>query len=145
DAAGLRDDDAPLRGQRDRGRDQRGLAGARRRVDDREAASAQRVVERRQTRGDREVGRCREEAAQRAGHPCSLPDGTRRPNSTTGPASGRASTVQEMTTTPLTLSFSEQFASALPELATPWQGDDTPDPRLLVLNEEVAAELGMDP
>jgi uncharacterized protein YdiU (UPF0061 family) len=37
------------------------------------------------------------------------------------------------------------FARALPELATPWQAAEAPDPRLLVLNEPLAVELGLDP
>jgi uncharacterized protein YdiU (UPF0061 family) len=38
-----------------------------------------------------------------------------------------------------------RFARELPEMAVPWQAADTPDPRLLVLNEPLAAELGLDP
>ncbi|WP_182378850.1 protein adenylyltransferase SelO [Nocardioides sp. WS12] len=37
------------------------------------------------------------------------------------------------------------FATALPELAVPWQAAATPSPRLLVLNEPLAAELGLAP
>ncbi|WP_409370698.1 protein adenylyltransferase SelO [Mycolicibacter longobardus] len=37
------------------------------------------------------------------------------------------------------------FARELPELAKPWQAATPPDPKLLVLNEELAAELGLDP
>ncbi|OLT15624.1 hypothetical protein BJF80_09540 [Serinicoccus sp. CUA-874] len=44
-----------------------------------------------------------------------------------------------------TVSFDHQFARELGELAVPWQADDTPDPRLLVLNESLAAELDLDP
>lgn len=36
------------------------------------------------------------------------------------------------------------FASELPELAVAWQAESTPEPRLLVLNEPLAAELGLD-
>jgi len=36
------------------------------------------------------------------------------------------------------------FASALPEMAVPWQAAQAPDPRLLVLNERLASELGLD-
>ncbi len=38
-----------------------------------------------------------------------------------------------------------RFARELPEMAVPWQAADAPDPRLLVLNEPLAAELGLDP
>jgi uncharacterized protein YdiU (UPF0061 family) len=37
------------------------------------------------------------------------------------------------------------FARELPELAVSWQAAPVPDPRLLVLNEPLAAELGLDP
>ena len=37
-----------------------------------------------------------------------------------------------------------RFASELPELAVPWQAADVPEPDLLVLNEGLAAELGLD-
>lgn len=33
------------------------------------------------------------------------------------------------------LSFGTRFARELPELAVPWQADEAPDPRLLVLND----------
>jgi uncharacterized protein YdiU (UPF0061 family) len=38
-----------------------------------------------------------------------------------------------------------RFARELPELAVSWQAEKAPDPRLLVLNEPLAAELGLDP
>lgn len=37
------------------------------------------------------------------------------------------------------------FARDLPELAIPWRAAEPPDARLLVLNEPLAAELGLDP
>ena len=37
-----------------------------------------------------------------------------------------------------------QFARELPELAVPWQAEQAPDPRLVVLNEPLAAQLGLD-
>ncbi|MCW2840904.1 MAG: YdiU family protein [Aeromicrobium sp.] len=49
-----------------------------------------------------------------------------------------------MTTTSVTIPFIHRFASELPELALPWQGEDVPDPRLLVLNDALADELGID-
>lgn len=78
DAAGLRDDDPPLHEPGHRGWDQRRLAGARRCLDHRDSARAQRLDEWREPRGDREVGRRGEQAAQRVGHPCSVPDARMR-------------------------------------------------------------------
>ena len=43
-----------------------------------------------------------------------------------------------------TVSLDDRFARELPELAVRWHGEDAPDPRLLVLNEPLAAELGLD-
>jgi uncharacterized protein YdiU (UPF0061 family) len=48
------------------------------------------------------------------------------------------------TTTPL-VDLQHRFADALPELCTPWQAADVADPRILVLNEDLALELGLDP
>ncbi|MFW3169322.1 protein adenylyltransferase SelO [Geodermatophilus sp. CPCC 206100] len=39
----------------------------------------------------------------------------------------------------------DTFARELPELALPWQADQAPDPRLLVLDDALAVELGLDP
>ena len=41
--------------------------------------------------------------------------------------------------------FENSFASSLPELCEPWQAATFPEPRLVLLNEAVAAELGVDP
>jgi uncharacterized protein YdiU (UPF0061 family) len=38
-----------------------------------------------------------------------------------------------------------RFAQAVPEMALPWRADEPPDPRLLVLDEDLATELGLDP
>ena len=46
---------------------------------------------------------------------------------------------------PSTVTFGNRFARELPEMSVPWQADETPDPRLLVLNEPLATELGLDP
>ena len=46
---------------------------------------------------------------------------------------------------PTTVTLGSRFARELPELAVPWQAEEAPDPRLLVLNEPLAAELGLDP
>jgi uncharacterized protein YdiU (UPF0061 family) len=43
-----------------------------------------------------------------------------------------------------TLALEARFARELPELALPWQAAETPEPRLLVLNETLAEELGLD-
>ena len=49
-----------------------------------------------------------------------------------------------MSTALPTVVLAHRFADALPELALPWQGAETPAPRLLLLNEGLAAELGLD-
>jgi uncharacterized protein YdiU (UPF0061 family) len=41
--------------------------------------------------------------------------------------------------------FDGRFARELGEMAIPWQAERAPEPRLLVLNEPLAAELGLDP
>ncbi|MDT0276831.1 protein adenylyltransferase SelO [Blastococcus goldschmidtiae] len=43
-----------------------------------------------------------------------------------------------------TVDLDDRFARALPEMAVPWQAEEAPDPRLLALNEPLAAELGLD-
>ncbi len=43
------------------------------------------------------------------------------------------------------LRLDDRFATALPEMSVPWQAEEAPDPRLLALNEPLAAELGLDP
>ncbi len=43
------------------------------------------------------------------------------------------------------LSLANHFASDLPEMAVPWQAAETPGARLIVLNEPLAGELGVDP
>lgn len=42
------------------------------------------------------------------------------------------------------LRLDDRFARELPELAVRWKAEEAPDPRLLVLNESLAAELGVD-
>jgi serine/tyrosine/threonine adenylyltransferase len=44
-----------------------------------------------------------------------------------------------------TITFDGRFARELSELAVPWQAEEAPDPILLVLNGELARELGLDP
>ncbi|MGY1808840.1 YdiU family protein [Blastococcus sp. SYSU D00669] len=46
---------------------------------------------------------------------------------------------------PSTVPLDDRFARELPELALRWQADEAPDPQLLVLDEELAAELGLSP
>src|SRR4051794_35639684 len=49
------------------------------------------------------------------------------------------------TVAPPLFAFDNLFARELPGLYVKWQGAPAPAPRLLVLNEELAAELGLDP
>ncbi|MFB8370682.1 YdiU family protein [Pseudarthrobacter sp. NPDC055928] len=49
------------------------------------------------------------------------------------------------TTTSTTLTFDGRFAREFEELAVPWQAEEAPSPQLLVLNERLASELGLDP
>ncbi|WP_197415761.1 protein adenylyltransferase SelO [Mycobacterium sp. IS-1742] len=42
------------------------------------------------------------------------------------------------------LSLDDRFARELPEMAVRWKAEEAPDPRLLVLNERLAAGLGLD-
>src|SRR5919205_1825957 len=44
-----------------------------------------------------------------------------------------------------TVTFESRFATELAEMAIPWKAEEIPDPRLLVLNEALAAELGFAP
>jgi uncharacterized protein YdiU (UPF0061 family) len=44
-----------------------------------------------------------------------------------------------------TVPLQARFAGELPELALPWRAEPAPDPRPLVVNEPLAAELGLDP
>ncbi|MGJ0204294.1 YdiU family protein [Leucobacter sp. gxy201] len=41
--------------------------------------------------------------------------------------------------------LTSEFAHELPELSLPWSAAEFPDPKLLVLNEPLARELGLDP
>ncbi|HET6241854.1 MAG TPA: protein adenylyltransferase SelO family protein, partial [Arthrobacter sp.] len=43
------------------------------------------------------------------------------------------------------VTFDGRFARDFAEMALPWQAEEAPDPQLLVLNEPLAAELGLDP
>ncbi|MFI7481470.1 YdiU family protein [Kocuria sp. M1R5S2] len=44
-----------------------------------------------------------------------------------------------------TVNLDSRFAQELGELSVPWRAEDVAEPRLLVLNEPLAAELGLDP
>jgi uncharacterized protein YdiU (UPF0061 family) len=46
---------------------------------------------------------------------------------------------------PQAVPLDNRFARELPELAVAWQAEEAPDPALLVLNEPLATELGLDP
>lgn len=46
---------------------------------------------------------------------------------------------------PIDLALGSRFATDLPGLATDWRAEEQPDPRLVVLNEAVATDLGLDP
>jgi uncharacterized protein YdiU (UPF0061 family) len=46
---------------------------------------------------------------------------------------------------PTTVTLENRFARELAEMAVPWQAEEAPDPRLLVLNEPLATELRLDP
>lgn len=48
------------------------------------------------------------------------------------------------TTPDVTVPLQDRFARELPELAIRWQAEVPPDPQLLVLNEPLAAQLGLD-
>ncbi|MHA7287782.1 protein adenylyltransferase SelO [Arthrobacter sp. MDT3-44] len=43
------------------------------------------------------------------------------------------------------VTFDGRFARELPEMAVAWQADEAPEPQLLALNDQLAAELGVDP
>ncbi|MFC7401410.1 YdiU family protein [Citricoccus sp. GCM10030269] len=45
----------------------------------------------------------------------------------------------------MTPRLQDDFAATLPELAIHWRGEEVADPSLLVLNEPLAAHLGLDP
>jgi len=44
-----------------------------------------------------------------------------------------------------TVALGGRFARELNELAVPWEAEEAPDPKLLMLNEPLAGELGLDP
>jgi len=46
---------------------------------------------------------------------------------------------------PPNVTLDDRFAREFAEMALPWKAEEAPDPRLLVLNEPLATELGLDP
>ena len=56
-----------------------------------------------------------------------------------------AGTVEEVSSSTAALSLDNRFARELPELATAWRAEVPPRPQLLVLNDALAGELGLDP
>ena len=50
-----------------------------------------------------------------------------------------------MTSSPTAPTLGSRYADEFPELALPWTAAEVAEPRLLVLNEPLAAELGLDP
>ena len=56
-----------------------------------------------------------------------------------------ARTLEVVDAATIALPLQDRYARELPELTVAWQAADFPDPRLLVLNEPLAAELGLDP
>src|SRR6202011_682005 len=46
---------------------------------------------------------------------------------------------------PRTVVLGDHFARELTEMAVPWQAEEVLDPRMLVLNEALATEVGLDP
>jgi uncharacterized protein YdiU (UPF0061 family) len=53
--------------------------------------------------------------------------------------------VDEMSVAPtVPVELDHRFADELPELGVRWQAEEAPDPRLLVLNEQLAVQLGLD-
>jgi serine/tyrosine/threonine adenylyltransferase len=55
------------------------------------------------------------------------------------------STVDGVSVAPVpTVVLADRFSHELPEMAVRWQAEAAPSPRLLVLNEPLAAELGLD-
>ncbi|QIK76639.1 protein adenylyltransferase SelO [Nocardioides piscis] len=50
-----------------------------------------------------------------------------------------------MSLTPVQVALHSHFATDLAELSVPWRGEPAPDPRLVVLNENLADDLGLDP
>ena len=50
-----------------------------------------------------------------------------------------------MTVTPALFRFEDSYARAVPALSVPWTAAPAPAPGLVVLNEQLAAELGVDP
>ncbi|MQW75611.1 YdiU family protein [Nocardioides sp. dk4132] len=50
-----------------------------------------------------------------------------------------------MSTAPSTSLLDDRYARELPELVVPWSAAEAPDPQLLVLDDDLARDLGLDP
>lgn len=59
-------------------------------------------------------------------------------------SSARPNTSSSARTSTLPVALEGNFARELPELGIPWSAEAAPEPRLLVLNDTLAAELGID-
>ena len=60
--------------------------------------------------------------------------------------SGRPRIVEEVNPpVSTTVSLGSRYATELADLALPWQAAEVPEPELLVLNDALAADLGLDP
>ena len=56
-----------------------------------------------------------------------------------------ARSLGDMTVASTLFRFEDSYAREVPGLCVPWAAAPAPDPGLLVLNEELAVELGVDP
>ena len=79
----------------------------------------------------------RVDACGRVGHPAKREQGL----------AGRrlARSLGGMTVASTLFRFEDSYAREVPGLSVPWTAAPAPDPELLVLNEELAVELGVDP
>ena len=56
------------------------------------------------------------------------------------------SQTNEPTTTPdQPVRLTTDFADAMPEMAIEWSAQESPTPEIVVLNDDLARELGLDP
>ncbi len=67
------------------------------------------------------------------------------PSTTPEPPTAVGSLRRVAVTAPPLGTLERTYADALPELARPWAGAVAPEPRLVVLNELLARDLGLDP
>src|ERR1700685_3209700 len=76
-----------------------------------------------------------------------LAGGSDRPAKRGQGVAGRrlARSLRGMTVAPALFRFEDSYARAVPGLCVPWTAAPAPGPELLVLNEELAVELAVDP